>query len=331
MPANPTPLNAPTAEDFRAWHRVQCAALAHDRPGEPVPSQAALTARLTTAGAGSRMVLWLVRGPGEEAVATATLRLFEDPGRSHLAEVDVTVHPAHRRLGTGSRLLSTLTEAAAGAGCRSMVAEVMAGTPGEGFLATREFVPVLRLTWQLLTLEEVPDRIRKLPDVAHHGYRLAFWEGEVPGHLADSFARAHASMADMPTGDMDTGELDWDPERVRQAARVVAARGERLLTVAALSEADHSVAGFTELVLPADRSPRAQQYGTAVLPVHRGHGLGLWVKSEMLRRVRDHFPSITHIQTDNADDNRHMLAVNTALGFRPLRRTVEYQLRLAEG
>jgi GNAT superfamily N-acetyltransferase len=334
MPDNPSPLTAPSAEDFRAWHQVQAAALAHDRPGEPLPSLAAVEARLTTAGSGSRQVLWLVRGSGEEPVATSTLRLFTDPGRSHFAEVDMTVHPAHRRMGAGSRLLATVTEAAAAQGCRSLVTEVLAATPGEGFLATRDFKPVLRLTWLRLSLEELPDRIGKLPDVPHPGYRLTAWEGVVPDALAETFTAARQGMADMPVGGMDFGEVRWDVDRVREAAEVIARRGERLLTFAALSEADGSVAGYTELVLPAGGasetgdSGRAQQYDTAVLPAHRGHGLGLWLKAAMLRQIQAAHPEITEITTDNADDNRHMLAVNTALGFRPLRRTVAYQLTL---
>jgi GNAT superfamily N-acetyltransferase len=329
MPPNPRPLTAPTAEDFHAWHRVQSAALAHDRPGDPVPSATALQAKLTTVSARSRLLLWLVRNAGDEPVATATLRLFHDPGRSHLAEVGLTVHPAYRRLGTGSRLLATVTEAAAGAGCRSLVTEVTAGTPDEGFLATRDFVPVLRLTWQRLTFDDIPDRVHKLPDVPHPGYRLVFWEGVVPDPLAGSFAHARQAMDDMPIGELDFGEVPWDADRVREAAEAVARRGQRLLTVAALAERDGSVAGYTELAVPEDGAGTAQQYGTAVLPEHRGHGLGLWVKAEMLRRARARFPQLTAVQTDNADDNRHMLALNTALGFRPLRRTVEYQLTLA--
>ncbi|WP_188283222.1 GNAT family N-acetyltransferase [Streptomyces sp. CBMA29] len=328
MPPNPSPLTAPTAEDFRAWHRVQSAALAHDRPGEPVLSATALQAKLTTTGNRSRLLLWLVRNANEEPVATATLRLFNEPGRSHLAEVRMTVHPAYRRLGTGSRLLSTVTEAAAEAGCRSVVTEVMAGTPHEGFLATRDFQPVLRLTWQRLALDDVPDRIHKLPDVPHPGYRLTSWEGVVPDALAESFADARRGMDDMPTGAVDFGEVRWDVDAVREAAEVIARRGERLLTVAAVDALDGSVAGYTELVIPAEGAGTAQQYDTAVLPAHRGHGLGLWVKAEMLRRVREEFPQLSAVQTDNADDNRHMLALNTALGFRPLRRTVEYQLTL---
>jgi GNAT superfamily N-acetyltransferase len=328
MAANLAPLTAPTADDLRAWHRLQCAALAHDLPGEPAPTQAAVSARLTASAAGCRQVLWLVRGAAGDALATATLRLFDDDGRGRLADVDMTVHPAHRRLGTGSRLLSTVTGAAADEGCRSVVTEVTAGTPGEGFLAARDFVPVLRLTWLRLPLDEVPERIGKLPGVAHPGYRLASWQGAVPADLAEDFARARQGMAALPGGRADAGAARWDAARVREAGRVVARRGERLLTVAALSEADGSVAGRTELVLPADGSARALQYDTAVLPAHRGHGLGLWMKAELVRQVRGLFPEITEILTDNTDDNRHMLAVNTAIGFRPLRRSVGYRLAL---
>jgi GNAT superfamily N-acetyltransferase len=177
-------------------------------------------------------------------------------------------------------------------------------------------------------LEEVPEHIRKLPGLPHPGYRLTSWSGMVPDPLAAGFTAARQGMADMPVGGVDFGHAEWDEERVRAAAEVVARRGERLVTVAALAESDGSVAGYTELVLPADTAGPAQQYDTAVLGAHRGHGLGLWIKAEMLRRVRAEHPATTEIRTDNADDNRHMLAVNTALGFRPQRRTVMYQLSL---
>jgi GNAT superfamily N-acetyltransferase len=327
MPANPLPLAQPTEADFRAWHRVQSAALAHDRPGDPVPAQDDVRARLTTPRDGSRLVLWLVRGAGDEAVATATL-LVPGPDRGGIAEVEMTVHPAHRRMGAGSRLLATVTEAARAAGCRSMVTEVPAGTSGEGFLATRDFRPVTRLTWLRLAMDEVPERIRKLPDVPHAGYRLASWEGTVPDGLAASFARVRQGASGPSAGRRDAADAPWAEARAREAAEAVARHGDHLLAVAAVCEADGEVAGYTELVVPAGRTGRARQYDTAVLPAHRGHGLGLWLKAEMLRRVRDEHPLITEVLADTADENRHMLAVNTALGFRPQRRTVRFRLEL---
>jgi GNAT superfamily N-acetyltransferase len=273
-------------------------------------------------------VLWLVRGSKGDPVATAVLRRDTSEAGSHLAEVEMTVHPAHRRLGIGSRLLATVTEAVTAAGCRSLVAEVAAATSGESFLATRGFRPVLRLSHLRLALDDVPEQIRELPERPHPGYRLTAWSGVVPDPLAASFSAARQGMADMPVGGLDSGPPEWDEDRVRAAAETLARRGERLETVAALAEADGSVAGYTELVLPADSHFPAQQSDTTVLPAHRGHGLGLWMKAAMLRRLRAEHPDTTEIRANNADDNRHMLAVNTALGFRPRRRTVMYQLSL---
>ncbi|WP_333770278.1 GNAT family N-acetyltransferase [Streptomyces sp. IBSBF 2435] len=331
MPANPSPLTAPTAEDLRAWYRVQSAALAHDRPGEPVPSQAAVRAGLTTTGSRRRVVLWLLRGSGDDPVATAVLRLPGGPAGADggPAEIQLTVHPAHRRLGTGSRLLATVTEAATAAGCGSLAAEAVSGTQGEGFLATRDFVPVLRLTWQRLALDDLPGRIGKLPDVPHPGYRLTAWEGAVPDTLTDGFVAALRALPapSAAVAGLDAGESRWDPATVHETAELAARRGDRLLSVAALHD-DGEVAGYTTVLLPGDGARRARQYDTAVVPAHRGHGLGLWMKAEMLRRLPAAQPDLAEIHTGVPDDNRHLLAMNTALGFRPLRRTVRYRLRL---
>lgn len=333
MPANPSPLTAPTAEDLRAWYRVQTAALAHDRPGEPVPSQAAVQTGLTTTGSRRRLVLWLLRGSADEPVATAVLRLSGAPviagddTAGGPAEIQMTVHPAHRRLGTGSRLLATVTEAATAAGCGTLAAEAVSGTPGEGFLATRDFVPVTRLTWQRLALDDIPDPIGKLPGVAHPGYRLTAWEGAAPDTLTDGFLHALRTRPAPAPGGIDTGESRWEPATAQETVELAARRGDRLLTVAALHDGG-DIAGWTTVLLPADGARRAHQYDTAVVPAHRGHGLGLWMKAEMLRRLPAAQPDLAEIHTGVPDDNRHLLSVNTALGFRPLRRTVRYRLRL---
>lgn len=330
MPANPRPLTAPTAEDLRAWYRVHCAAFAHDRPGEPLPAQAAVQARLAATGT-HRHVLWLLRGAADEPVATASLRLPDGPDATAagaVAEIRLTVHPAHRRLGTGSRLLATVTEAALAAGCAGVAGEAVCGTSGEGFLANRDFLPVLRLTWQRLPLEEVPDPVGKLPGVPHPGYRLTAWEGAPPAALAAGFAAAVRTLPALPAdAGLAPGEIRWDAERVPQTADLAAGRGDRLLTVAALHD-DDGLAGYTTALLPGGGAAHARQYDTAVVPVHRGHGLGLWMNAELLRRLAAECPGVTELRTAVPDDNRHLLAVNAALGFRPLHRTVRYRLRL---
>lgn len=312
-------LSAPTAEHTRSWHTVLAAALAHDLPGQPPPSPEQVHGQLTTAGLDSHRLFWLVAEPDGTAAGVAALRLFTGQGQRHLAELELHVHPDRRRRGVGSRLLAMAVAAARAENRRSLIASVADTEPGVAFCEARDFRRVLTLRYLLLDLSEVDDQAGAAPA----GYRLASWTGTVPDDLADAFATAKNAMNDMPTGDLDYGEQRWDADRVRTMARVLADRGDTLLTVAALH--GDEIAGYTEIVLrPGER--RALQYDTVVVPTHRGHGLGLLVKSTMARLLRADHPGITEIEADNAEDNTHMLAVNQRLGFREHRRAHEYQL-----
>ena len=115
----------------------------------------------------------------------------------------------------------------------------------------------------------------------------------------------------------------WDARRVREMAEAVAGRGDDLYTVAALSGG--AIAGFTEVVVPCGCTGRAAQYDTAVVPEHRGRRLGIWVKAAMLDWLAEARPGVREIETENAGDNAHMLAVNEELGFRAERESMEYQ------
>ena len=48
----------------------------------------------------------------------------------------------------------------------------------------------------------------------------------------------------------------------------------------------------------------------------------------MLEWLRIERPDVREVETDNADTNRYMLAVNERLGFRPHGQTREYQVVL---
>ncbi|WJV48273.1 GNAT family N-acetyltransferase [Streptomyces flavofungini] len=325
-PAILRPLPEVTAADAAAWHRIVAASTAHDLPGVLPPDPEQTLARLTKPALDSHRLTWLAAGADGVPVGVAGLRLFASPGRDHLAELELHVDPAHRRLGTGSRLLAAVVAACRAEGRRSLIVEAAAAGPGEAFCEQRGFRRALTLDHLLLRLDDVAEAdLVKLADAEHPGYRLTGWTGAVPDDLADAFAAAKNAMNDMPVGDLDFGSVAWDTARVHAMAKVVADRGDTLLTIAALHD-DGTMAGYTEILIPRGAPPRVQQYDTAVVPEHRGHGLGLWVKAAMLRRLRAEHPDVTEIETDNADDNVHMLAVNHALGFRPHRRTREFQL-----
>ncbi|MFD3472036.1 GNAT family N-acetyltransferase [Streptomyces sp. NPDC058682] len=323
-----TPLQRVSDTEAAAWHQVVAASTAHDLPGAPAPDPGQIHAQLTQPALGSRRPTWLATAPDGTPAGVAGLRLFTSPGQQHLAELELHVDPAYRRLGTGPLLLSAVVAACRAEGRRSLVATAAADSPGEAFGERHGFRRALTLDHLMLRLDDldVSDLLRTA-DAEHPGYHLTGWTGTVPDELADAFATAKNAMNDIPVGDLDYGSVAWDAERVRAMGKVVADRGDTLLTIAAVHD-DGTMAGYTEIVLPGGSGRRAQQYDTAVVPAHRGHGLGLWVKAAMARRLRAEHPGVVEIETDNADDNAHMLAVNHRLGFRSYRRTREFQLEL---
>ncbi|MHA5054614.1 GNAT family N-acetyltransferase [Streptomyces sp. SD15] len=277
----------------------------------------------------SRRLAWLASGSEGIPVGSAFLRLFTKQGQEHLAELEGGVHPAERRQGAGSRLLDAAVSAARDEERRSLLAQAEAGSPGDLFLAARGFRRVLDLTYARLPLADIDlARITTLAERPCPGYELTQWDGTVPPELARTFADSRRAMDDMPMEGTDYGTVVWDVERVVSAAEAVAKRRESLHTVAVLNQADGSIVGFSELVVPGDGQGDAQHYGTGVLPEHRGHGLGLWMKAESIRTARRRHPELGGLLTDTADSNAPMRRINDVLGYLPTRRAVEYQLDL---
>ncbi|MFI5764203.1 GNAT family N-acetyltransferase [Streptomyces sp. NPDC051563] len=279
-------------------------------------------------GAHSRRLAWLASDADSVPLGTAFLRLF-DGGQAHLAELSLQVHPTERRKGVGSRLLDTAVAAARDEARRCVSAQAEAGSPGDLFLPAHGFRKVLTLRFARLPLAGADlTALAGIIGRPHPGYRLASWEGTVPDELAKTFADSCRAMDDMPMEDTDHGTTLWDVDRVRAAAKAVHDRGDHLHTVVALDTTDGSIAGFTELVVPGNGRGDGQHYGTGVLPKHRGHSLGRWMKAESIRRAREHYPDLGGLLTDTADSNTHMRRISDSLGYVPTHTTVQYQLDL---
>jgi GNAT superfamily N-acetyltransferase len=321
-------VGSPTAAQIRAWHSVVAAAQECDHPDEPPQALEHTADRLTRPPLNSRLLLWSAMDAGA-TVGVSYLRLPMEHSGGRPAEIDVLVHPDHRRRGIGARLLSVAADAVRAHGGQTVVAQATAGTPAVPFLEAQGFRCVLVLAGLLLDLEDVDaDWLAATLAAGPAGYQLVRWKGTVPEELAGALAKAKVAMEDLPAGEMATERIRWDAGRLREMAETVAKRGDDLYTVAAVRGS--TVAGFTEVVVPAGAVKRAAQYDTAVVPAHRGRRLGIWVKAAMLDWLRAERPEIREIETDNADDNVHMLSVNEELGFRPLREYRDYQADAAD-
>ncbi|WP_069466817.1 GNAT family N-acetyltransferase [Actinacidiphila rubida] len=279
--------------------------------------------------AGHRLA-WLASDADGNPVGSAFLRMPGAAGKRHYAELDLHVHPAERRRGTGTRLLDAAARAAREDGRRALTAEAEPGSPGALFLRAGGFAETLTLIFARLDLAaaDVP-AITAAAGRPHPGYRLFHWDGTVPDDLAETFALSRRAMDDTPMGSTDYGTEEWDVARVRAVAEVVARRGDLLHTVVALAEADGSVAGFTELVVSGDGTGDGQHYGTGVLPEHRGRGLGRWMKAATILHARTRHPDLAGLLTDTADDNLPMRAISDALGYTPTHQVVHHRLDLA--
>lgn len=271
-----------------------------------------------------------------------------------LDDLFLTVAAASRRQGIGSALLEHVRRIAADNG-RDIVltwSEHLAGSasdtlpqlnaptgsgsvPVDGnvrFLQERGFELAQVERQSRLVLPTPADLVQRLRTdaeaVAAGDYRIVSWRGEVPEDLLDSVAVLYQAMStDAPLGEIDFRAENWDAERLRLHDRRLLLTGELVQTIA-VSRSTDEVAGITVLFVPQASPERPEQYTTVVLEAHRGHRLGLWIKAANLELLEAGFPQARYIDTWNADENSHMLAINTMLGYRPHGATGGWQLRL---
>jgi GNAT superfamily N-acetyltransferase len=283
-----------------------------------------------------RGVLRLARDPHGTPVA-AMRHWLTDADNTDIDEVDLVVHPAFRRRGIGRAALDDVRAVAAAEGRRRVLAQVTgpvgAESPGDAFAASvgaRMLLAELTRVLDLAALDG-PRLAQLRADAEAHagGYRLVQWAGDVPNDLVDGFARLRTQLMH----DVPMGELEWSPEvfdagRIRAGDEANRRRGRRRIATAAVHADSGELVAYTDIgtyVLPG---PTAWQWDTLVLDKHRGHRLGLLIKLANLDLLREHAPSVQQVRAVNAADNRHMIAINEALGFVVAERSDEWQLDL---
>lgn len=166
--------------------------------------------------------------------------------------------------------------------------------------------------------------------LAHAGerYEVVSWQGATPPELREAMATLHERMVtDAPSAGLDVDDERWDAARLERTEAEWAEAGQTALQAAALERASGAAVAFTVLLLPEAGRPAFQE-DTLVHGDHRGHRLGMLVKAENLLQLRRLHPDRSRVLTWNATENRHMLAVNEALGFAPVGAEGGWQRRL---
>lgn len=150
------------------------------------------------------------------------------------------------------------------------------------------------------------------PDYALHSYI-----DRTPDHWkADLAALITRMSTDAPSAGLVAEEDPWTVERLdaEELAQSTSPR-EYIVSVVEHLPSGHLVA-FTSISASADPERPADQEDTLVLREHRGHRLGMLLKVANLAVLQERHPRCPAIMTFNAEENRPMLDVNEAVGFR---------------
>lgn len=271
----------------------------------------------------------------------------------HLAEVELVVDPAHRRQGVGSLLLERLHEVLRADGRthvvvgsehvaepmpddvltpRTGVGAVRSSEPASAFLRAHGYALEQTMRYSVLPLPAAPGtftaRTTTATLAAGPDYTVLTWEDHAPEEHLEAYASLLGAMStDAPFGDIALEPESWDGARVRNSEDI-AAGGRLPLTAAALHVPSGELAGYTTLQVPLDHPEMAFQHDTLVRKGHRGHRLGMLLKAANLERLAEAAPAVRRVHTWNAAENRHMLAVNEALGFAKVGLVGEWQRQI---
>lgn len=310
-----------------AWHAALAVGVGAGRDDPPIESLADVRVLFRTPESSYLREAYAALD-GETVVGTGQL---EAPLRDNprYADVQVAVPPEHRRRGIGAALWDalhdrcrTLRRSTVGAAVMQPIGEDP--VPGSSFAARCGFVHKMTEVRQRLELPVAAERLDELEAHAHErtgAYTLRSWQGPCPDEYAEQYARLKGLLAtDAPKGDLEYEPEVWDVERLRENERVSAAQGRTVFTTVAVSPTG-SLAGHTQIGV----ATKAHQWDTLVDHAHRGHRLGLALKVANLRILSASRPDLRTVGTWNAPDNGPMIAVNDALGFRPLERDEEWQ------
>jgi GNAT superfamily N-acetyltransferase len=234
----------------------------------------------------------------------------------------VYVHPQHRGAGHGRSLATPMLDVAQKDGRNRFAFGIKEGRPEESLViraglksAYRE--QVSRLDFQSLDWSLMESWVARAEDRASD-YELLFLKSPIAEEHLQGFCDLMYVMNTAPLEDYVEEDEVTTPEMWRDIESKMAARGREILIYIARHRPTGAFAGFTNVAYKHLQPDHVEQWDTGVDPAHRYLGLGRWVKAAMALKLRDEYPGVRRIDTENAGSNAPMLSINMEMGFRPI-------------
>jgi GNAT superfamily N-acetyltransferase len=307
---------------------VMTAAHAADHPENPAPHRATFVAGLSYPPPDEDEAHFVAV---EDGKVLALLGIgMPNRGNLHFAWAWINVHPEHRRKGIGSALVDTYVAYARARGRTELTLDTHMSWEGglerskAGQLFNEHHGFKLALTWinrrcAVDALDAATEQalLEKAEAAAGDEYEVISWIGRTPEELVETMARIDSTiLAEVPLGELGLEPETIDAELKNAKADRNEAMGMKTVQTVARHRGTGEVVANTCVFIHDDGEfPDAYQGITIVDKDHRGHRLGLLLKIVNVRLVRENFPHIRAIWTDNADVNAPMIDINVTLGY----------------
>ena len=250
-------------------------------------------------------------------------------GNEHLMQFDATLLSAYRRKGLGTQILKRILTYAQekdksvlitssheedGKAFLKAVGAQIAGTGAENRLILED------VDWEMVT-EWMKDGPKRSP-----GTELKYFPS-IPDDIIDEYAKVYTeTLNQQPFGDLDINDIVFTPEVIREEEKRHSSLGRTRFTYLTM-EADGKISGLTEMMYRSDRKTMVSQLLTGVKQEYRGRGLGKWLKGALLLKIKEDYPDVTIITTDNATENKPMISINDRLGFKVYKEDISAQIK----
>jgi len=300
----------------------------------------------------------LPQAPGPDDVLGVSLVTMERTGNTHMASMGVLVRPERVHEGIGTALAEATEAAVAAKGRTTVILDIehpgepsadatdvvtpptgagrIAGdAPGVAFARGRGYSLEQGERFSTLHLPLADDSLvdtylAESLAAAGDDYETVTWQDTCPDGLIEEMAALATLMTTaVPVAGLDVVEHVWTVDEIRQQEETNREAGQESLVTAVRHRPSGRLVGYSEITMPALYRWLAFQGDTLVDPAHRGHRLGMLMKAKNLVELRTLRPDLARLHTWNAEENRHMLSINEALGFEPAGVVALWQKKLA--
>ncbi len=324
------------------WHDLLTARLEFFNelaPNEPAPSHEAQRQSLSAIPElRDQVVFWLFYDDAANPVGWMTMTHPKPENPDFAANKDrIYVEPVvlapYRHQGVGTQLLPLIVDYARTAGASWIEWDTKfesgfcfsekIGASVAGQQRTNRLM-LDQLDWELLRRWVEAGRANN-PDV-----ELMRIEHQPAPDILDKFCDLHAHINRLqPRDDVEGISYTLTPDEfMKETRRLEDRKIERLIICT--RQPDGKLSGMTDFHYNQAKPTYASVRLTGVRREYQGRGLGKWLKAAMMLDVRQRYPGVKYVDTDNFNNNDPMLSINDRMGFKLFEQYIFYKIRTHE-